>query len=188
MRRDGRLGVALHMLLHLGESGHLITSEAIGQMMRSNPVVVRRTMAGLRKAGIVRSEKGHGGGWSLARALDRVTLGDVYDALGSPALFNVELREDAPGCLVERAVNRAVGQALEEASALVHARLRAVTLADLQADLLKLPLAPASSARAHAPPTKPPRLERPAPLSPSSPAARPTRPRAAVSPVKRKSS
>jgi DNA-binding IscR family transcriptional regulator len=179
MRRDGRLGVALHMLLHLGESGHLITSEAIGQMMQSNPVVVRRTMGGLRDAGIVRSEKGHGGGWSLAKALDRVTLGDVYDALGSPALFNVELREDAAGCLVERAVNRAVGQALAEASALVHARLRALTLADLQADLLR------EAESLVVPPHPRPRSKA------SRPAANPSKPlRASSSPAtsKRKSS
>lgn len=141
------------MLLHLGESGHLITSEAIGEMMQSNPVVVRRTMAGLRDAGIVRSEKGHGGGWSLARPLADVTLGEVYDALGSPALFNVELREDAPGCLVERAVHRAVGAALAEASALLHTRLRAISLADLQADVLTLPR---GAARAHASPSSSP--------------------------------
>jgi len=33
-------------------------------------------MAGLRRAGIVRSEKGHGGGWSLGRKLDDVTLAE----------------------------------------------------------------------------------------------------------------
>jgi DNA-binding IscR family transcriptional regulator len=33
----------------------------------TNPVVIRRTFAGLREAGIVAATKGHGGGWRLAR-------------------------------------------------------------------------------------------------------------------------
>jgi len=59
-----------------------------------------------RNAGIVRSEKGHGGGWSLARPLEEVTFGDVYVALGKPALFSMGPRTENPGCLVEQAVNR----------------------------------------------------------------------------------
>ncbi len=67
MRRDSRLSVALHALLHLGEQGEVITSEALAAMLAANPVVLRRTLTKLREAGIVRAEKGHGGGWSLAR-------------------------------------------------------------------------------------------------------------------------
>ncbi|WP_044236203.1 Rrf2 family transcriptional regulator [Chondromyces apiculatus] len=135
MRRDSRLSVALHILLHMKEVGGVITSETLGPMMNMNPVVVRRTFAGLREAGIVHSEKGHGGGWSLARDLASVTLGDVYDALGMPALFSIGHRDEAPGCLIEQAVNRAVGEALDEAEALLLTRLRSVSVADLANDV-----------------------------------------------------
>ncbi|RKH42452.1 Rrf2 family transcriptional regulator [Corallococcus llansteffanensis] len=137
MRRDSRLSVALHVLLHMKELGPVVTSEAIGQLMKANPVVVRRTMAGLREAGIVGSVKGHGGGWSLARPLEAVTLGDVYDALGTPALFSIGPREESPGCLVEQAVNRALGKALDEAEARLMSQLRSVTVADLSNDVLR---------------------------------------------------
>jgi len=135
MRRDSRLSVALHVLLHMEELGRVITSEALGPMMGMNPVVVRRTIAGLRDAGIVRAEKGHGGGWSLARPLASVTLGDVYDALGSPSIFGIGPRDEQPRCLVEQAVNRALGQALDEAEALLLARLRCVSVADIATDV-----------------------------------------------------
>lgn len=115
--------------------GRVVTSEALAPMMTTNPVVVRRTMAGLRAAGIVRSEKGHGGGWSLARDLDAVTLADVHDALGTKTLFSIGHRNESPGCVVEQAVNRAVGDALAEAEALLLAQLRRTTLADLAADI-----------------------------------------------------
>ncbi|NMO15741.1 Rrf2 family transcriptional regulator [Pyxidicoccus fallax] len=131
MRRDSRLSVALHVLLHMEELGPVVTSEAIGRLMEANPVVVRRTMAGLRKAGIMRSEKGHGGGWSLARKLDAVTLADVYEALGTPAVFSIGPRHESPGCLVEQAVNGALGKALGEAEALFMKQLRGLSVADL---------------------------------------------------------
>src|SRR5262245_17420907 len=104
MKRDSRLSVALHVLLHMSETRDAVTSGALGPKMKTNPVVVRRTMGGLRDAGIVRSEKGHGGGWSLARELDAVTLGDVYDALGMSTPFTIGPRERSPRCLLERAV------------------------------------------------------------------------------------
>src|SRR5205814_1614586 len=59
MIRDGRLSFTLHVLLHMYRAEGALTSEALGPMMKTNPVVIRRTMAGLRRAGIVRSEKGH---------------------------------------------------------------------------------------------------------------------------------
>ncbi|QSQ19491.1 Rrf2 family transcriptional regulator [Pyxidicoccus parkwayensis] len=131
MRRDSRLSVALHVLLHMEEMGPVVTSEAIGKLMKANPVVVRRTMGGLREAGIMRSEKGHGGGWSLARKLDSVTLADVYEALGTPVLFSIGHRNESPGCLVEQAVNGALGKVFDEAEALLMKQLRSITVADL---------------------------------------------------------
>lgn len=134
MRRDSRLSVALHVLLHMSEMDHAVTSETLGSMVKTNPVVFRRTMAGLRDAGIVRSEKGHGGGWSLARKLASVTLGDVHHALGVTTLFSIGLREARPKCLLEQAVNSAVGGALADAETLLVARLRTITVADILAD------------------------------------------------------
>ncbi|ATB46179.1 Rrf2 family transcriptional regulator [Corallococcus macrosporus] len=131
MRRDSRLSVALHVLLHMEDMGPVVTSEAMGRLMKANPVVVRRTMAGLREAGILTSVKGHGGGWSLARPLDEVTLGDVYEALGTPALFSIGPRDESPGCLVEQAVNTALEAALDEAAALLLRKLRNTTVAEL---------------------------------------------------------
>ncbi|WP_426749651.1 RrF2 family transcriptional regulator [Myxococcus sp. Y35] len=131
MRRDSRLSVALHVLLHMEDMGGVVTSEVMGRLLKANPVVVRRTMAGLRKAGILTSVKGHGGGWSLARTLDTVTLGDVYVALGTPALFGIGPRDESPGCLVEQVVNRSLQESLDEAAALLMQRLHGTTVADL---------------------------------------------------------
>lgn len=125
----------LHLLLHMARQDEPATSEVLARAMDTNPVVIRRMMAGLRDRGYVRSEKGHGGGWTLARELSEITLRDVYDALGSPSLLAIGNRSEAPTCLVERAVNAALGKSFDEAEALLLARLGEVTLADLDADV-----------------------------------------------------
>ena len=86
-----RLSRMLHVLLHMAEQDAPLTSETIGKMLNTNPVVVRRMMSGLRERGYVQSEKGHGGGWVLTRPLSELTLLDVYQALGEPPIFALGL-------------------------------------------------------------------------------------------------
>lgn len=134
MKRDSRLSGVLHVLLHMAEQDGPVTSEVLAKAMDTNPVVIRRIMAGLREQGFVRSEKGHGGGWTIARPLAEITLRAIYDALGGPSLLAMGHRTEAPGCLVEQAVNAALGRAFEDAEALLLARFGEVTLAMLSAD------------------------------------------------------
>lgn len=134
MKRDSRLSGVLHVLLHLAEQPAPVTSEVLARAMGTNPVVIRRILAGLRERGYVRSGKGHGGGWTLACELSAVTLRDVYEALGCPALLALGNRTEAPGCLVEQAVNAALDETFRETEALLLARLGEVTLARLSAD------------------------------------------------------
>jgi DNA-binding IscR family transcriptional regulator len=134
MRRDGRLSGVLHVLLHMAEADGPVTSERLATMMGTNPVVVRRTMAGLRDLGLVASEKGHGGGWTIACNLDRVTLHDVYVAVGSPEIFAMGHRSEEPACLVEQTVNVALTGAFQDAETLLLSRLGEVTLGRLSAD------------------------------------------------------
>jgi DNA-binding IscR family transcriptional regulator len=133
MKRGSRLSGVLHVLLHLAEKESPVTSEVLAKAMATNPVVIRRLLAGLRQQGYVRSEKGHGGGWTLACDLAGVTLRDVYEALGCPSLLAMGNRTESPGCLVEQAVNAALSRAFHDAEALLLARLGQVTLAQLSA-------------------------------------------------------
>ncbi len=134
MKRDSRLSGVLHVLLHMAESAQPTTSETLARAMCTNPVVVRRLMAGLRQAGFVASAKGHGGGWVLGCPLSQITLGDIHAALGSPSVLAVGHRAENPQCLVEQAVNRALGAAYADAEALLLKRLHEVTLAELSRD------------------------------------------------------
>lgn len=134
MSLDTRLSGILHVLLHMTEQRGPVTSEVLACAMHTNPVVVRRVMAGLREQGLVASTKGHGGGWTIACDMHRTTLRHVYDAVGSPALIALGNRSERPTCLVEQAVNAALDETFREAEALMLERLGGVSLAALSAD------------------------------------------------------
>ncbi|HEY4056104.1 MAG TPA: Rrf2 family transcriptional regulator [Kofleriaceae bacterium] len=137
MRRDSRLSGVLHVLLHMAQRDGASTSEEMAKAMDTNPVVIRRIMAGLREHGYLRSEKGHGGGWTFACDLNQVTLRDIYTALGEPTLLAIGNRTDVPGCVVEAAVNAALGTSFDEAEQVLLARFGEVTLAMLASDVGK---------------------------------------------------
>lgn len=131
MRNDGRLSRMLHVLIHMARHDGPMTSETIAQMLGTNPVLIRRTMAGLRDAGYVRSEKGHGGGWAIAADLETLTLLDVHHAVGGLRLFAIGIEHPEPGCQIAAVVNEAVSGALQEAERLLIERLASISLATL---------------------------------------------------------
>lgn len=133
MRRDSKLSSILHVLLHMAHSEVPLTSEELSGYLGTNPVLVRRVLAGLRERGYVSSGKGHGGGWSITCDLHKVTLRDIYEAVGSPMVFAMGNRVDHPACLVEKVVNQSLASAFDEAEALLIERFKDVTLADLSA-------------------------------------------------------
>lgn len=137
MKKSSKLSDILHILLHMAQSSKPVTSEMLAKAMTTNPVVVRRAMAGLREKGYVQSEKGHGGGWMLSCHLKKVTLLDIYQAIESPTLLAVTNRHANPDCMVEKAVNTAMGGAFDEAEALLLKKFKSVTLAKLNKLTLK---------------------------------------------------
>lgn len=133
MNRNGRLSACLHVLLHMAERSEPMTSEAIAECLGTNPVVVRRTMAGLRDAGLVASERGPGGGWRLAVDLASVSLRDVYEAIGEPSFFALSEGSEDSSCLVERAVFESLDDVFREASARILERMGKVKMSTLAA-------------------------------------------------------
>lgn len=131
MRTDNRLPRVLHILLHLDQIDAPVTSERMGEMFGMDPSLVRRTMGGLRKHGLVASQKGHGGGWHLQRPTAEISLLDVYAALGSPNVFAIGAPEPASPCLLEHAASNATQSALQKAKELFEQELRCVSVSDL---------------------------------------------------------
>lgn len=114
MKRNSRLSLALHTLSHMaGDPDRMRTSVDIADHAGTNPVVVRRVLGKLREAGLLTSEKGHAGGWRLARLPQDITLADVYLALDE-RLVASDAASDAPACSVEHALHKRVSGVLGE--------------------------------------------------------------------------
>ncbi|WP_407309809.1 RrF2 family transcriptional regulator [Desulfosporosinus sp. SB140] len=139
MKRNKRLSVALHVLLHMAERPDAaMTSEEMSTCAGTNAVVIRRTFAGLREAQIVSSLKGHGGGWRLVRPLSEITLEDVQRALDERVVTSPSTHNESPGCLIEKVIHLALDDAVAEASRVLDRRLATITLADIAADVYRL--------------------------------------------------
>jgi Rrf2 family protein len=133
MIRNERLSAALHVLLHMAERPERpMTSEEMAACVRTNPVVIRRTFAGLREAGIVTSVKGHGGGWRLARPASEVSIAEIQRALGE-RVVSLTSTVEPPRCLLLQEVVRSLDEAMREAEQVLERRLSTLTLADLAA-------------------------------------------------------
>jgi DNA-binding IscR family transcriptional regulator len=80
-----RLTIAAHvlgLLAHHERSGRgTMTSEELAESVGTSPVVVRRVMAQLTRAGLLVTRRGVGGGAVVARAPEQITLRDAYDAV-----------------------------------------------------------------------------------------------------------
>ena len=131
MKRSARLSVALHALVHLVEKPDAVTSTTLAECLMTNPVVVRRVMGALRDADIVSSAKGHDGGWRLTRPPTEVTLQDVHVALGETLLLRAESDPGDGHCAIVRSVDAVMNEFLADAEALLAARLKRISLADL---------------------------------------------------------
>ncbi|MEP5155242.1 Rrf2 family transcriptional regulator [Planktotalea sp.] len=132
MKRNSRLSLALHTLGHMaGDPERTRTSADIAEHAGTNPVVVRRVLGKLREAGLLTSEKGHAGGWRLARAPEQITLADVYLALDE-SLVATGATEQVPSCSVEHVLQRKVSSVLEEIELNLIERLAATTIAEVR--------------------------------------------------------
>lgn len=133
MKRNSKLSLALHVLGHMAQTpDQPRTSEDLARLHDTNPVVVRRVLGPLRAAGILLAEKGHHGGWRLARPAAAITLETIYAALDEPFLSPGRFAPDpAHPCAIEAAMAETVNAAMIEAEAVIRRHFAQKTLADI---------------------------------------------------------
>ena len=100
MKISSRFSIGVHILslLSIAKDAHC-TSEWIAGSVNTNPVIIRRILGNLKKAGLVQVRAGSGGA-SLIKKLDEITLLDIYRAVEvveAGELFNFH-EEPNPKC------------------------------------------------------------------------------------------
>ncbi|MCY2958823.1 MAG: Rrf2 family transcriptional regulator [Planctomycetota bacterium] len=132
MTTSSRYAVALHVLValaHLGEDG--ATSERLAGSVNTNPVVVRRILGLLAKAGFVSGQGGRHGGYKLARDPKKIALDAVLKAVEPDGIFPVHENPPNRVCPVSCGIKEVLGGVFARAEASMHDRLRETSVADL---------------------------------------------------------
>lgn len=144
MAANSKFSMATHimtMLAHasqddsLKESNGLVRSELIAGSVNTNPVVVRRIVAELAKAGLVISHQGKGGGLELSRPADKITLLDIQEALGEEEVYAYNPNMPNPRCDVSMRMPGIMKPVFDKVQESVYSSLRKIKLSDLLKDL-----------------------------------------------------
>jgi len=80
---NSQLTIAAHILAVLAhhKNDSAVTSDGLAEGFGTNPVVIRRVLSQLKKAGLVASRPGSGGGSVLAKPANTITLRDAHTAI-----------------------------------------------------------------------------------------------------------
>ncbi len=135
MTANSRLTTAVHALCWIeqarrrGESP--LSSERVAASLRSHPVLVRRVLGDLRRAGLVESTRGPGAGWTLTADPKTITLRDVHLALGSEPVFALHPHEPNLECEVGVGIGPVLGEVYARVESVVADELATRTVADV---------------------------------------------------------
>ena len=128
MAADSRFYRSLQILAALaGKPGEPQNSYSLGRRLRTDPVVIRRTVGELSRAGLVVSRRGPGGGNLLAKPAHKIMLGDVYLATEKGPPFAFPAFAGAP----VRGLNEALEKSFYTAESGMVEVLAEISIADL---------------------------------------------------------
>ena len=127
-----RFAFAVHILAVLAyKEGVGATSELLGRSVNTNPVVVRRILSELRRAGLVLTHKGAGGGARLSRPPQEISLAEIYRAVEHGPSFSMHPHPPNPRCPVGHKIEAVLAEVFTAAQEALARELDRRTLAEL---------------------------------------------------------
>ena len=138
MSKNCRFGVAVHVCVLLAlkgsdcPDGASVTSDWIASSVNTNPVVVRRLIASLARAGLVKSHRGIKGGTILAVPPQSISLLDISKAVEAEGeLTSTHNQPPNQNCPVCANIVGVLLPVLAKVEAVKERELASVSLADL---------------------------------------------------------
>jgi DNA-binding IscR family transcriptional regulator len=139
MSANSRMSLAVHVLTWIafdrrGTDKEVGTSQRIATSVNTNPVVIRRCLSELRMAGLVQSSRS--GGWALTRDASKITLLDVYNAVGDGEIFGMHSSPPDAECYVGYGIQPVLTRVYARATAALRKSLATTSIADILRDTL----------------------------------------------------
>ena len=141
MQISSRLTIAVHVLIGIEtfKNDCKVTSELLASSVNVNPVVIRRLLQQLKRAGIVEVVRGSGGA-SIKRPIQEITLLDVYRAVEcveEGELFHFHENPN-PLCPVGKNIHAILDTRLETIQQAMEREMECVTIEDVMKDAQKM--------------------------------------------------
>ena len=137
MAYSSKLSMAIHTILYIrqNESAFKVTSKMIAESVNVNPVIIRRLVGDLKKAGIIEVDSKYGGA-HIAKDLKDVTMWDVFVAVEdeSKAMFGFH-EKPSNTCPVGKNIHAILDDKYEDVQKSFKKKLNGITLADLYREL-----------------------------------------------------
>ena len=141
MAANSRLTIAVHALAWLAlaqqQGRDRLTSDQVAASVNTNPVIIRRSLGDLRRAGLVRVRRGAEAGWSLARRPEDITVLAVYDAVTPEPLFAMHHTEPNLNCPVGRGIQPALHGLYRGAEQALRRELASTSITDVLRETLR---------------------------------------------------
>jgi Rrf2 family protein len=119
---------AVHILAMLAYSGTTLDSRTIAASVNTNPVVVRRLLLALRKAGLISTVTGKNGGALLAKPAKQVSLLDIFEAVQPRCFIAPNRRHTFKKCPVSCSMKGIMTEVSQGTDRVIRKHLGSVTL------------------------------------------------------------
>ncbi len=141
MQISSRFTIAVHVLICIEtfKNDCKVTSDVLASSVNVNPVVIRRLLQQLKKAGIVNVIRGTGG-TELQKPAEEITLYDLYNAVEcveEGELFHFHENPN-PLCPVGKNIHAILDVRLEEIQKAMEREMKSITIRDVMNDARKL--------------------------------------------------
>jgi Rrf2 family protein len=134
-----RFAVAVHILAALAvNEGKAVRSEQLASSASTNPTVIRRILSTLAEAGITSSQLGYGGGATLAKPANQITLLEVFQVVEEPNIFEMHRTPPDKNCFVGRNIQQVLSRTTTKAQQALEAELSKTTIAEVAQDIQTL--------------------------------------------------
>ena len=141
---NSSFSIAVHALVYLNHMEKVLSSEELAQNICTNPVLIRKVMSKLKKAGLVDTKGGNSGGYIFIADADKLTLdrvAEVIDAkfVGSPRRSGDMNKE----CLIASGMGEIMQNIYRQLDENCKKSLHGITVADIDRKILKHGMEPA---------------------------------------------
>lgn len=131
--------IAVHALVYLSHKAQTLSSEALAENICTNPARVRKVLAKLSKAGLVRTREGRpNGGCEIARDGRQINLRQVCQALET-CFISTSWKSGDPDmeCLVASGMARVMDDIYSDLNEQCRSKLEQITIHDLEEKIFR---------------------------------------------------